>query len=60
MVLASEFVALARRGVTMLDYTLEFCLLAEMLKSLYWIGVNYYHQKDLPVMKGLDWREATV
>lgn len=60
MELATEFVALARRGLTMLDYTLEFCLLAETLKSLYWIRVNYYLQIDLPDMKGLDWREANV
>lgn len=25
---------------------LQFCLLAEMLKLLYWIGANYYHQVD--------------
>lgn len=64
---AARFIGLAQEGLPFLDYTLHFCQLAqraalddEMIKSLYWIGANYYHQGDLPDMQGLCWREAIL
>lgn len=49
-----NYAALARRSQDLMDYTLHFCFLAirspyddETIKSLYWIGANYYHQADL-------------
>ncbi|ROL42589.1 hypothetical protein DPX16_13996 [Anabarilius grahami] len=48
-------------------FTVEFCRLAdrspyddEMLKSLYWIRVNFHHPIDLPDTQGLCLREAVV
>lgn len=46
---AAEFTALAREELSFVDYTSCFCQLGhqtlfndETLKSLFWIGANYY------------------
>lgn len=51
----------AALGLPFLDYTLRFSQLdGETLKSLFWIGANYYHPADLPDTTELNWREAII
>lgn len=46
MELAAQFTALAQSGLTLMEYTLQFCCLDVHShydeESLYWIGTNYY------------------
>lgn len=52
---AALFTELAHKGLTLLDYTVQFCTVAQWktlddgtLKSLYWIEANYHLLIDLP------------
>jgi len=64
---AAKFTVIARESMDFLRFTQNFCLLSitspiddETLKSLSWIGANYYHPVDLPDTSELNWRDAII
>ncbi len=64
---ATKFAALAHQDLPFVEYTREFCGLANFatlddatLNSLFWIGVNCHRPVDLPDTTGLSWREGIL
>lgn len=67
MDLAAEFTAFAHEGLPVLEYNVRFCQLTlgshfddKTLKSLYWVGANYYNPLDLPEISKGTWREPLL
>ncbi|KAL0157280.1 hypothetical protein M9458_048526, partial [Cirrhinus mrigala] len=65
--LATRFNSLAHKDLSLLEYVGEFSQLTVLtafdnavLKTLFWIGVNYHYPVDLPDTTGLSWREAII